>query len=452
MDYDDIFGYCWLNYLIMKRTQLFLLLVGLLCSQSIYAQIDPTPAPPYIDATDLRQVIRKKNSATEEESVTPKKGKLMKFIVPIFGSNPTLGFFYGVGATGAIFLGDPETTSISSLNASLQVTTKNQFVAAIKGTIMTPGNGWEMLVDLKYSFFSENTYGLGSDNNQLIKESWNWGGVTTSGLGGAQPLTFNQTKIYYTALKEVTDNFYIGIGYHLDLHYKIEDLSLDLEAPDTVITSHYAYNTINDISTTGYATSGLSFNLVYDSRDHTVNPYKGAFIQIMNRNNLDKLGSTKNSNAIYMEARLYKSLSPKTPRHLLGFWGIANILTSGTVPYLHLPANAYDMRNRIGRGYVAGRFRGPGWVTMETEYRFPISKNGLFGGVVFASATTTSRDAITIGEETFPKLKLFESTKPAAGFGARIMLNRTGRLNLAMDMAFGDNGAKGFYFAVGETF
>jgi hypothetical protein len=49
-------------------------------------------------------------------------------------------------------------------------------------------------------------------------------------------------------------------------------------------------------------------------------------------------------------------------------------------------------------------------------------------------------------------LKLFEATKPAAGFGARIMLNRTGRLNLAMDMAFGDNGAKGFYFAVGETF
>ena len=65
---------------------------------------------------------------------------------------------------------------------------------------------------------------------------------------------------------------------------------------------------------------------------------------------------------------------------------------------------------------------------------------------MFASDTTTSRDAITIGEETFPKLTLFEATKPAAGFGARIMLNRTGRLNLTMDMAFGQNGAKGFYF------
>lgn len=430
----------------------FLLILGLFAPNILQAQIDPTPTPQYVDATDLRKVIRGKKYSEGEEAGTPKKGKLMKFIVPIFGANPTLGAFYGIGGTGAIFLGDPETTSISSMNASLQITTKNQFVAGIKGTIMTPDNGWEMLVDLRYSFFSENTYGLGSDNSQLIKESWNWGGVTTNGLGGAQPLSFNQVKVYYTALKEVTDNFYMGIGYHLDYHYKIEDLSLDLEEPDTVITSHYAYNTINDISTTGYTTSGVSFNLVYDSRDHTVNPYKGAFIQLMNRNNPEKLGSSKNSNQMYFEGRYYLPLSTKTPRHLIGFWGIAHVLTAGKLPYLHLPANAYDMRNRIGRGYVAGRFRGPGWVTLETEYRFPISRNGLLGGVLFASATTTSREAITIGEEVFPELKLFEATKPAAGLGARIMLNRTGRLNLAMDMAFGQNGAKGFYFAVGETF
>jgi outer membrane protein assembly factor BamA len=199
-------------------------------------------------------------------------------------------------------------------------------------------------------------------------------------------------------------------------------------------------------------TSGTSFNVVYDSRDHTVSPYKGAFLQLAYRVNPEFLGSEKNSQQLYMEARVYKSLSKEYPRHLLSFWGIGHIVTSGTIPYLHLPANAYDMRNRIGRGYVAGRFRGPGWVTLESEYRFPITKNGLFGGVLFASATTTSRDAITVGEESFPKLKLFEATKPAAGFGARIMLNRTGRLNLAMDFAFGDNGAKGFYFAVGETF
>lgn len=421
---------------------------------STLAQIDPAHAQPdYVDLTDLRGVIRgQKDGDEKKESGVPEKGKLMLFVVPVFGANPSLGTFYGVGGTGAMFLGDPKTTSISNLTGSTLFTTKNQFVASVKGTIMTPQNDWEMLVDFKYSFFSENTYGLGSDYAQPIQESWNCGGVQTSGIGGAQPLTFNQVKIHYTALKGIANHLYVGIGYHLDYHYKIKDLTLDLDASPALITSHYAYNVANGFDPAEYTTSGTSFNFVVDSRDHTVNPYKGMFLQVAYRTNPTFLGSEENSSQLYIESRLYKRLSEKMPRHLLSFWGIAQLITSGDVPYLHLPANAYDMRNRIGRGYVAGRFRGPGWVTAETEYRFPITKSGLLGGVVFASATTTSRAAISIGGEEIPKLSLFEAVRPAMGFGGRVLLNRTGRLNLTMDMAFGQKGAKGFYFAVGETF
>ena len=71
---------------------------------------------------------------------------------------------------------------------------------------------------------------------------------------------------------------------------------------------------------------------------------------------------------------------------------------------------------------------------------------------MFASESSTSCEEYQIGEIDLDKLKLFEAIRPAGGFGARIMLNRTGRLNLTMDMAFGQNGSKGFYFAVGETF
>jgi outer membrane protein assembly factor BamA len=436
----------------MKKSLAGILFLLLGVSLVMEAQIDPTPEPLYVDPTDLRMVLRKKSSEENQKSALPEKGKLMLFVVPAIGSNPSLGAFYGVGGTAAIFLGEPATTSISNMSGSVLFTTKNQFVATVKGTIMTPSNNWEMLADFKYSFFSENTYGLGSDYSQPISESWNWGGVQTSGIGGAQPLTFNQIKIYYTALKSVAKFVYVGIGYHLDYHYKIKDDILDLEAPEPVVTSHYAYSKTYGFDSASYATSGTSLNVVYDSRDHTVNPYKGAFLQASFRTNSEFLGSQQNSKQLYLEARVYKSLSKEKPRHLISFWGIGQLITSGKVPYLHLPANAYDMRNRIGRGYVAGRFRGPAWVTAETEYRFPITKNGLLGGVLFASATTTSRDAIMIGAESMPKLYLFEAIRPAGGFGARVMLNRTGRLNLAMDMAFGQNGAKGFYFAVGETF
>jgi outer membrane protein assembly factor BamA len=435
----------------MKKSIACLLLIWLTMPTLVEAQIDAANAQPqYVDPTDLRMVLRKKKSGENQESALPQKGKLMLFVVPAIGSNPSLGAFYGVGGTAAVFLGEPATTSISNLSGSVLFTTKNQFVATVKGTIMTPNNGWEMLADFKYSFFSENTYGLGSDYSQPINEGWNWGGVQTSGLGGAQPLTFNQIKIYYTALKSVAKYVYVGVGYHLDYHYKIKDEVLDLGAG--VITSHYAYSKTYGFDSASYSTSGTSLNLVYDSRDHTVNPYKGAFLQASFRTNSKFLGSQEDSKQLYLEARVYKSLSKEKPRHVISFWGIGQFITSGEVPYLHLPANAYDMRNRIGRGYVAGRFRGPGWITAETEYRFPLTRNGLIGGVLFASATTTSRDAIEIGGQSLEKLSLFEATRPAGGFGARIMLNRTGRLNLAMDMAFGQHGAKGFYFAVGETF
>jgi len=434
-----------------KKYQLLVLTFSLI-SFGIFGQADTLYNNDYVDVTDLATIVRGNKGTDGKASGVPEKRKLMKFIVPVFGSNPYLGVFYGVGGTGAIFLGDPKTTSISSMTGSVLFTTKEQFVATVKGTLMTPDNGWEMLADFKYAFFTENTYGLGSDYNQPIQESWNWGGVVTSGVGGAQPLTFNQLKIYYTALKQISPGIYAGIGYHLDYHYKIQDLTLDLANANPVVTSHYAYSVAKGFNPAQYATSGTSFNFVFDSRDHTVSPYRGAFLQFCYRVNPTILGSSQNSQQLYLEGRYYKRLSNEKPRHLIGFWGIANIVTSGHVPYMHLPANAYDMRNRIGRGYVAGRFRGPAWVTAETEYRFPITHNGLLGGVLFASATTTSRESTTIGTQVIPKLNLFEAIRPAGGLGARVMLNRTGRLNLAMDMAFGQHGAKGFYFAVGETF
>ncbi|MFD2203742.1 BamA/TamA family outer membrane protein [Shivajiella indica] len=406
----------------------------------------------YIDSVDLPQIIRGKKAGKKNTSGIPQKGKLMYFLVPTVGSNPLMGFFYGVGFTGAMYLGNPETTNVSNLSSSISLTTKNQVIANVRGTIMTNENKWEMLLDLKYAKFTENTYGLGSDNEQPIRHGWNIGEFPIEGIEGSQPLEFNQWRFHYTALRQIKKNIYGGLGYHLDSHKNIHDVLLDLEAESPVITSHYAYNTLKGIDPTGYSTSGVSANFVFDSRDHTVNTYRGNFIQVSYRINSKFLASATTFDQLYLETRLFKSLSKERPRHILGFWGIGHFIFSGEVPYMHLPFNASDMRNRIGRGYVAGRFRGQRWVTAETEYRFPITRNGLLGGVVFGSVTTTSRESLTIFDIQQPQLKLFEATRPAGGIGARVMLNKTGRLNLAVDMAFGQEGARGFYFAVGETF
>jgi hypothetical protein len=95
-------------------------------------------------------------------------------------------------------------------------------------------------------------------------------------------------------------------------------------------------------------------------------------------------------------------------------------------------------------GYTQGRFRGNNMVYGEVEYRFPLSRcGGLLGGVVFANATTANN--------SFLELNLFESIKPAAGFGLRVKLDKYSRTNLAIDLAFGQQ-SSGFYLAVSETF
>ncbi len=434
------------------RLTFLVFLIANLFPFGLYAQKDSLSHPlQNIYPLDLKMVIKGKEKSKNDTGL-PKEDKLMWFAVPILGSNPTLGFFYGLGGTGSIYLGNPETTNISNLNVSIQYTTNKQFISSIKGTVMMPNNSWEMLVDLKYSIFSENTYGLGSDYSQPIQESWLIGGVETTGVSGAQPIESNQARVHLTALKAITKRIYVGGGYHLDYHYKINDLNLDLDAPEPVITSHYAYSLLYGFDPNSYLSSGISADFLIDDRDHTVNAYEGNFIHASYRFNPKFLGSETDYQMVSIETRLFKPLSKINPRHLLALWGIGQFTLAGDTPYLHLPSSGNDMRNRIGRGYVGGRFRGNSWITAEAEYRFPISKSGLLSGVAFGSATTTSRDEITIGTEYIEKLRLFEGIRPAGGAGLRLLLERAGRLNLGMDFAIGQNGSKGFYLVVGETF
>jgi hypothetical protein len=105
-----------------------------------------------MDETDLTKIIKGKNPKKPDSGI-PVEGKLMSFAAPVFGSYPSLGTFFGLGATGAIYLGSPENTNISNMIAVAQITTKNQFIAAIKGTLMTSENKWEMLSILNIQSF-----------------------------------------------------------------------------------------------------------------------------------------------------------------------------------------------------------------------------------------------------------------------------------------------------------
>ena len=127
---------------------------------------------------------------------------------------------------------------------------------------------------------------------------------------------------------------------------------------------------------------------------------------------------------------------------VLAFW-FYNVLTlSGNPPYLDLPGAGSDTYNNTGRGYEQGRFIGKRYADLESEFRFPITRNGLLGGVVFCNAGSVSELSNN----------RFEVVYPGFGAGLRIKFNKFSNSNACLDYGIGTKGSRGFFGNLGEVF
>jgi hypothetical protein len=404
---------------------------------------------PYYDRRDLFGLVGLKDSPP----TAPRPFAPLVAGVPVIGSSPSTGFSLGVAGTLGILLGDASDTTISSANGSLWYTTKNQVIVQVSATAMTPGNVWELLSDWRFLLFNQDTYGLGTGKPPITT------GITLDGLGtlaavdGAQPMDFDLLRLHQSVLRHVTGSLFLGGGYRLDAYRGIRDERLDLSAATPVVTSHYAYSRIYGFDPERYTASGLSVEVLGDARDSTIAPYRGWFAHLRFTGYPTWLGSTQSATMVSAEGRSYLGLSDETPRNLLALWVYAAAVTSGHVPYLALPSSGWDARGATGRGYVQGRFRGTAMVDVEAEWRFPLTKDGLLGGAVFASAETLSRPAIDLPQYGYAAAgeQLFETLRPAGGFGLRVMLLKQSRTALRIDFAGGLK-SFGFYLGSGEAF
>jgi outer membrane protein assembly factor BamA len=393
---------------------------------------------------DIKDVFRKKSADFVEPKIVIKKPSLI--LIPVIASSPATGFQFGVAGQGAWYNGFPEDTRISQASANVTVTAKSQVLITVKSTVMSKQDKWIWMGDWRYYFYSQSTYGLGtnSPDSASLDYGINVGGVDTESNPGEQPMDFRWLRLHETVLRQVKQNLFAGVGYHLDMYQNILDKNLDLA--NGKLTDHYIYSAQRGFDPEKYSISGLSVNVVYDSRDNQINPYKGLYVNGSYKFNSTALGSTRASEFVWLELRAYKGLSATNPRHLLGFWTFANSLVGGSAPYLTLPAANYDMRNRSARAYVQGRFRGEELVYGELEYRFPISPcSGVLGGVVFVNGITASN------RETGAQVRVFDYIKAGYGFGLRIAADKLSRTNIAIDVGFGEK-SMGIYFGAAEVF
>ncbi|HTA61927.1 MAG TPA: hypothetical protein VK835_05705 [Bacteroidia bacterium] len=369
-----------------------------------------------VDVVDVYRMVIKKHV---EDSCAPSKkaGKLHMAFLPAVGYSLVTKIAGVVAANGAFYSDNEGNTKLSAVNTSVSYTQNNQIILPILSNIWTKENKYNLLGDWRFYKYPEYTYGLGGHTS----------------LKNSNQLNYSCIIIHEAVLKHIyNSSVYAGLAYNLNYHWNIHESGY----PDGTVTDFQKYG-----KTAKSVSSGISFNALYDDRKNSINSTKAFYSSIAYCPNLTILGSDHNYQSLIIDVRKYFKPSVNS-ENILAFWSYNWFTFNGNAPYLDLPSTAWDPYSNLGRGYIQSRLRGKNLLYLEAEYRFKITRNGLFGGVVFANAQSVT---------DWPSNR-FQVIYPAVGTGIRIKINKHSGTNLAIDYAIGINGSNGVFINLGEVF
>jgi hypothetical protein len=402
--------------------------LALILAAGVCAAQEPAPTGASEPTKDLFDVLREWRNKPPPPPPAPDDYKRTMFAgAPVISYGPTSGLGIGLAGNLALYKGDPPTTQISSMVASVIGTTKEQLLVNAKINAFAHHNRWHLESDNRIYWTSQKTYGLGTDTSE----------------DDAVDQKFDQLRFYETLFRSVGRDVYLGGGLLYNKHADVRPA--DDEADAAWPGSPYVeYSESKGFDLESQSSAGFSLQALVDSRDGSINPSRGFYAKLSYQLFFEGfLGGTSDWQQLSYDARTYVRLS-RDARHRLAFWLGGDFVTSGSAPYLDLPATGTDTYGRSGRGYPQGRFRGESLVYAEAEYRWTMTRNGLFGMVAFLNTQTLGSELD--GEE------VFDSFATGAGFGIRVMLNKRSRTNLCFDVGFGKQGSRAVYFAVQEAF
>jgi hypothetical protein len=410
----------------MSRSIIRIFMVYLLCWPAllqannlrykiIYAdtvKIKQTDTVPQRDIYEEMELwFGKKNISTKNDSIST---KAVFSVVPALGY--TLQAKLALTLAGNIAWRFKKDDKISTITINTAYTQTKQIIIPIQSNIWTADNKYNLVGDIRYYKYPQSTYGLGSNSN----------------IANEDPMKYYFFRFNETVLKRMSSDLYAGVGYIIDTHWDVTHKGPLNGAPSDYAAYGAAGHTIS---------SGITLNMVFDSRDNPINASKGFYAAVQYRDNGKFIGSDNNWQSLIIDVRKYIRF-PAGSDNVLALWSYNWLVIKGNPPYLDLPANTWDVYSGTGRGYIQGRFRGAQMVYGESEYRFGLTRNGLLGGVVFVNAESFSAAQGTA----------MQSIQPAFGPGLRIKFNKISKTNIAIDYGFGREGSKGLFINVGEIF
>ncbi len=384
------------------------------------------------DVTDVVRALLKKPRVEQEESPST-----IAFL-PSLGYNPSFGLIAGGKLTLGRQYGEAATTAYSVFGLEALYTTKGILTAQARHNVFTTDNQWNFQGNWQLARFGLVDYGIGTSPSIARHGRSLLNDLPQEAPPNTFPIRFTYIRLSEKVYHKVGRHTYVGGGLNLDIRTQITDE----QQTAGLLTPHYLYSLTNGFNPTRYSANGLLMAFQYNTREHPIRSYGGTYSEIMLRANQQWLGSTKNAVQLIYDFRRYWSLSRQNPEQVLAVWHWGSYQLRGVLPYLELPATGYDTYARSGRAYTIGNFKGQSYSYLETEYRFPITRNKLLSGVCFLNAQSASDDAVSV----------FRYWKAGAGAGLRVLFQQRSRINMCADFAVGNNGARGFFFGLGEVF
>jgi outer membrane protein assembly factor BamA len=335
---------------------------------------------------------------------------------------PAAGYTLQTGL-GALLSGNAsfytsKTANQSVIASSIAYTEYHQTIFPILSDIWTSGNKYHFSTDWRYLKYPSITYGLGS----------------RSDIDAGYTLDYSAIRLHQTLTRRISGHFYAGVGWDFDYFWNIREV----DTPAGVSTTSF------ERYTGGHTTeqaNGPVLAALYDSRDNPINASTGWLLKADLHLHPEWAGNTNNWNAFIIDARKYMRF-PASSNNVLAFWTYDWFTKRGRPPYLMLPNTGGDPSSNTGRGYIQGRYRGNNFIYLESEYRLQLTRNGLFGAVIFANAQSVTRDGI----------RNVDIIAPGYGAGLRVKLNKFNNTNLAIDYGFGLDGSQGLFINLGEVF
>ena len=394
------------------------------------AQTPPAPPETTVATTDIFDVWRafRHKNETAEETVWDYR-KSMKAFAPVIGVKPSSGALLGVAGNIAFYRGEPATTRISSVVASLTFSSKGQTAITDRFTVFTKGDRWKLEADHRFQWTSLETYALGTSAD------------TSDGIVA----DFDFFRLHHTAYYQLRPGLYAGAGLYFDNHVNIGPDADTFDAQAEWAASPFmTYTDQHGLPADSQASAGPSVDLLWDTRDSVINAAHGWLAKASYRMSFNGfLGADSSWERLNLDVRTYRPVA-SSGRHTIAGWMFADLIVGGVAPYLDLPGTGLDTYGRSARGYSEGQFRGERLAYGEVEYRGTLMRNGLLGMVAFVNATSVSN----LQQEE----RLFDSVAVGGGAGLRLLINKRSKTNLCFDVGIGKNGSRGIYLAVQEAF